>query len=274
MAAYTEASLQAAVEVLASKPERSSAALELLAEVRCGLGTGKLRVASPSLADTQGSEPARWQVHTWVKVAILLMSRLGVLTGMPAVANGMSGTEADTTPWRKTPPPGCRVPVGSLVREGAYLAEGVTCLPPSVLQLGCHVGPGTVIDSMVSVGLGAQVGAGVQLSCGAIVGGAIVPLQKLPTIIEDGVLMGSASGVFDGAQLGRNSILLAGTQIIPALGIYDPQQERTPSTSVGGWGAGGSGRCDRRNGTTAGRPGWTPTPDCCHCWPPPRSNHS
>lgn len=226
MPAAIDTSLQSAVEQLAARPERSPAALELLAEVRRGLSAGTLRVASPNAtAGDPGAAPA-WQVHTWVKIALLLMSRLGALTGTAAAPNSMGGTELDTTPWLKTPPRNSRVPAGSLIREGAHLADGVTCLPPSVLQIGCHVGAGTVVDSMCSIGIGAQVGAGVQLSCGSIVGGALVPLESTPTIVEDGVLMGSASGVFDGAHIGRNAILLAGTQIIPSLGLYDSQQER------------------------------------------------
>ena len=221
-ALHTE--LEAGVNALAEAPVRSPAAIDLLTEVRRALGEGTLRVASPT-KDSAGAVIG-WQVHAWVKTALLLMSRLGQPVASGSQNGAMAGVDLDTTPWRTSPPPYCRIPGGSLIREGAYLAPGVTCLPPAVVQLGAFVGAGSVLDSMSVVGAGAQLGEGVQMSSGSTIGGYLVPVQHLPTIVEDGVLMGSGSGVFDGAHVGRNAVLLAGTQIIPALGVFDLQTDR------------------------------------------------
>lgn len=207
------------VEALYAAPKRSSAALDLLAAVRCGLGDGTIRVASPEPAGGEG-EPGKWTVHPWVKKAMLLMSSLGTLT-QNRPPYGSSSTELDTLPWRQTPPPSCRVPEGYAIREGAFLGTGVTCLPPAVIQLGAYVGERTVIDSMVSIGAGVQIGTRAQLSCRSTIGGWVLPVDQLPTIIEDEALVGTGSGIYDGAQIGRGAVLLAGTQILPSLGIYD-----------------------------------------------------
>ena len=216
MTFHSDAKLIAAVEALYAAPQRSVAALDLLTTVRQRLSEGTLRVAEPG-----ETEHGEYRVNVWVKKAMLLMNALGQPVRTPANAAGAGGIELDTTPWQAAPPPHCRMPAGSLVREGAHIGQGVMCMPPSVLQLGCHIGEGAVIDSMVMVGLGAQVGAGSQLSCGAIVGGYLVPLEHPPTIVESGVLMGSNSAVYDGARIGSGALLLAGTQIVPAMGVYD-----------------------------------------------------
>ena len=222
MTTSIDTELQSAIEALYASPQRSIAALDLLTTVRQRLSEGTLRVAlPPSDAPQPTGVDRRWQVVPWVKKAMLLMNSLGQPARTPAGGNAMSGIELDTTPWLQAPPPHCRMPAGSLVREGAHIAEGVVCMPPSVLQMGCHVGKGAVIDSMVMVGLGAQIGAGAQVSCGSVIGGYILPLEALPTIVEDGVLMGSDCAVYDGAQIGHNALLLAGTQIVPSLGVYD-----------------------------------------------------
>jgi 2,3,4,5-tetrahydropyridine-2-carboxylate N-succinyltransferase len=215
--------LQEAVESLFAAPKRSDSALELLTTVRRRLSQGTLRVAEQVPATD--SDGTRWEVCTWVKKAVLLMSALGRPVRTPNKTTGTSGVELDTMPWLTDLPVHCRMPPGSLVRDGAFIDAGVTCMPPSVIQIASHVGQGVVIDSMVTIGIGAQIGAGAQLSCGSIVGGWILPLEQLPTIVEEGVLMGSRCSVCDGAQIGASALLLAGTQILSAIGIYDLRTE-------------------------------------------------
>ena len=216
--------LRDAVESLFIAPKRSESALDLLATVRRRLSQGTLRVANQIQAPD--SDAIGWEVCTWVKKAVLLMSAVGQpARTSPNRTTGSAGVELDTMPWLADLPAHCRMPAGSLVRDGAFVDAGVTCMPPSVIQIASHIGKGAVIDSMVTVGIGAQIGAGAQLSCGSIVGGWILPLDQLPTIVEEGVLMGSKCAVCDGAQIGAGALLLAGTQILPALGIYDLRTE-------------------------------------------------
>ena len=212
--------LQKKIEDLFAQPVSSPESKSLLATVRQRLSEGALRVAEP-VESLSAAGPRAWKVNIWVKKAILLMARLGDIQKVKGAQLDSYGAEMDTLPWLYTSPAMCRMPLGSSLREGAFLSPGVTCMPPSVLQIGCHVGSGTTIDSMVSIGLGAQIGSGVQLSCRATIGGWIAPLDDLPTIIEDGALLGTGSGVYDGSQIGAKAVLLAGTQILSSLGLYD-----------------------------------------------------
>ena len=212
--------LQKKIEDLFTQPVSSPENKSLLATVRQRLGEGILRVAEP-VEPLSAAGTRTWRVNIWVKKAILLMARLGEMQKVKGPQPDSYGVELDTLPWLYTSPAMCRMPLGSNLRDGAYLSPGVTCMPPSVLQIGCHIGSGTTVDSMVSIGVGAQIGSGVHLSCRATIGGWIAPLDDLPTIIEDGALLGTGTGVYDGTQIGAKAVLLAGTQILSSLGIYD-----------------------------------------------------
>jgi 2,3,4,5-tetrahydropyridine-2,6-dicarboxylate N-succinyltransferase len=208
------ASLRARVEELASNPGRTPDALALLAEVREALQGGKIRVAEPS--------GCGWIVHRWVKDVLLLHMTLGQAV---AQSEPFAGVEFDTLPWRAGPAPGCRIPAGSLIRRGAHLAPGVTCMPPSVVQIGAWIGEGSNIDSHALIGAGAQIGRRVTIGCGAVVGGVVLPLDALPTIVEDEVILGGGCGVYDGVQIGYGSILVAGTVITPLFGVFDAENQ-------------------------------------------------
>jgi 2,3,4,5-tetrahydropyridine-2,6-dicarboxylate N-succinyltransferase len=229
--------LRARVEELAANPQRTPDALALLAEVRGALERGEIRVAEPS--------GGTWVVHRWVKETLLLHMKLGQAATQ---SKPFAGVELDTLPWRMGPVPGCRIPAGSLIRRGAYLASGVTCMPPSVVQMGAWIGEGSSIDSHALIGAGAQIGQRVIVGCGAVVGGVVLPLDAQPTIVEDDVILGGGCGVYDGVQIGCASILVAGTVISPLFGVFDAENQiwlrseedrplRIPSFSVVAMGA-------------------------------------
>lgn len=208
------AALRDQIEALACNPQRTADALAVLTEVREALERGEIRVAEPS--------DSGWMAHRWVKEALLLHMTLG----QAAVQEGqIAGVEFDTLPWRVGPIPACRIPGGSLIRHGAYLAPGVTCMPPSVIQMGAWIGDGSNIDSHALIGAGAQVGRQVVVGCGSVIGGVVLPVDALPTIIEDNVVLGGGSGVYDGVQIGRGSVLVAGTVITPLFGVFDAENE-------------------------------------------------
>lgn len=202
------------VETLAANPQRTPDALALLAEVREALERGEIRVAENS--------GDGWMVHRWVKEALLLHLTLGQAAAQP---EPFTGVEFDTLPWRAGPVTGCRIPGGSLIRHGAYLALGVTCMPPSVIQMGAWIGEGSTIDSHALIGAGAQIGSRVSVGCGAVIGGLLRPVDALPTIIEDDVVLGGGCGVYDGVQVGQGSILVAGTVITPLFGVFDAENQ-------------------------------------------------
>src|SRR5690606_26525806 len=88
---------------------------------------------------------------------------------------------------------------GSTIRDGAYLAPGVICMPPMYVNIGAYVGAGTLIDSHALVGSCAQIGERVHVSAAAQIGGVIEPVGALPVVIEDDVLVGGNTGIYEGA---------------------------------------------------------------------------
>jgi 2,3,4,5-tetrahydropyridine-2-carboxylate N-succinyltransferase len=198
----------------------------VFAELRAALSSGSVRAAEPD-----ASAPAGWCVNTWVKQGILLGFRFGETVEMGAVdAPGDTGRlsflpfyDKDTMPLKR---PGAGagiriVPGGSAIRDGAYLAPGVICMPPMYVNIGAWVGEGTLIDSHALVGTCAQIGRRVHLSAAAQIGGVIEPIGAMPVIIEDDVLVGGNTGVYEGAIVKRRAVIAAGTVLTGSTPVYD-----------------------------------------------------
>ena len=113
------------------------------------------------------------------------------------------------------------VPGGSTVRDGAYLGQGVVCMPPMYINIGAYVGDGTMIDSHALVGSCAQIGQRVHVSAAAQIGGVLEPVGALPVVIEDDVLVGGNCGVYEGAIVKRRAVLASGTILTASTPIYD-----------------------------------------------------
>jgi 2,3,4,5-tetrahydropyridine-2-carboxylate N-succinyltransferase len=107
------------------------------------------------------------------------------------------------------------------VRDGAYLAPGVICMPPMYVNIGAWVGGDTLIDSHALIGSCAQIGARVHVSAGAQIGGVIEPVGALPVIVEDEALIGGNCGVYEGTIVGRRAVLGAGVILTGAVAVYD-----------------------------------------------------
>jgi 2,3,4,5-tetrahydropyridine-2,6-dicarboxylate N-succinyltransferase len=187
----------------------------LFAELQQALGAGEVRAAEPDAA-----EPSGWRVNAWVKQGILLGFRFGDLVEMSA---GLPFYDKDTMPLKR---PGAAagiriVPGGSSVREGAFVAKGVICMPPMYINIGAYVGEGTLVDSHALVGSCAQIGARVHISAAAQVGGVIEPVGALPVIIEDDVLVGGNTGIYEGAVIKRRAVIAAGTVLTGSTPVYD-----------------------------------------------------
>ncbi len=110
----------------------------------------------------------KWSVNTWVKQGILLGFRMGRLVDMTS-APPLRFFDKDTYPTRPTTTSdNVRiVPGGSSIRDGAYVAPGVVCMPPMYVNVGAYVDEGTMIDSHALVGSCAQIGKRVHLSAAA-----------------------------------------------------------------------------------------------------------
>ena len=113
------------------------------------------------------------------------------------------------------------VPGGSSVRDGAYIASGVICMPPMYVNIGAWIDGGSLIDSHALVGSCAQVGARVHVSAGAQIGGVIEPIGALPVIIEDDALIGGNTGIYEGAIIRARAVVGAGTVLTGSTPVYD-----------------------------------------------------
>jgi 2,3,4,5-tetrahydropyridine-2-carboxylate N-succinyltransferase len=212
------------VETLRARIEAAFADRALLAEATHqravhdtidAVDRGVLRVATPP-AEPGGD----WEVHAWVKQAILLY--FGV-RGMQTLEVGPF-EYFDKIPlkrgWAEL---GVRVVPPATARFGAHIERGAI-LMPSYVNIGAWVGAGTMVDTWATVGSCAQVGRNVHLSGGVGLGGVLEPPSAQPVVIEDGCFIGSRAIVVEGvrvereAVLGANVVLTASTPIIDVTG--------------------------------------------------------
>jgi 2,3,4,5-tetrahydropyridine-2-carboxylate N-succinyltransferase len=209
--------LREEIESLAARPGREfePSDRKLFEEFKSALNRGEVRAADRT-------SEGKWVVNTWVKQGILLGFRMGVLSDMSA-ARSLTFYDKDTYPTRPTTiQENVRiVPGGSSIRDGAYLAPGVVCMPPMFVNAGAYVDEGTMIDSHALVGSCAQIGKRVHLSAAAQIGGVLEPVGAVPVIIEDDVLVGGGCGVYEGTIVRERAVLAAGTILTGATPVYD-----------------------------------------------------
>ena len=179
------------------------------------LNRGEVRAAE---RDASG----KWVVNTWVKEGLLLGFRLGAITDMSA-GESFKFFDKDTYPARPTTiSDNVRiVPGGSTIRDGAYIAPGVVCMPPMFVNAGAYVDAGTMIDSHALVGSCAQIGRRVHISAAAQIGGVLEPVGAVPVIIEDDVLVGGNCGVYEGTIVRERAVLASGTILTGSTPVYD-----------------------------------------------------
>jgi 2,3,4,5-tetrahydropyridine-2-carboxylate N-succinyltransferase len=219
-------SLRASIESLVAEKDltpRRDEARAAFADLRRALSEGSVRAAEPD-----ASAPTGWRVNTWVKQGILLGFRSGGLVDVSADHGRWPFFDKDTLPLRRfAVSDNVRVvPGGSTVRDGAYVAPGVICMPPMYVNIGAWVGEGTLIDSHALVGSCAQIGRHVHLSAAAQIGGVIEPVGALPVVIEDEVLVGGNTGVYEGAVVKARAVIAAGTVITGSTPLYDLPNSR------------------------------------------------
>jgi 2,3,4,5-tetrahydropyridine-2-carboxylate N-succinyltransferase len=162
-----------------------------------------------------------WTVQPWVKEGILAAFKFGVLAEF--ASGSLSFIDKDTLPVRRFKvADGVRiVPGGSSIRRGAYVGKGVVMMPPAYVNVGAFVDEDTMIDSHVLVGSCAQIGKRVHLSAGAQIGGVLEPIGSIPVIIEDDVVIGGNSGIYEGAVVRSRAVIGAGVVITGSTPVYD-----------------------------------------------------
>src|SRR6202161_1347176 len=181
----------------------------------------------------------RWQVHTWLKKAVLLYFRIhdnivvdaGYARFYDRVPLKFAGTDA-----AQFAAGGVRVVPHALVRRGAYIAPN-TVLMPCFVNIGAHVGAGTMVDTWATVGSCAQIGKNVHLSGGVGIGGVLEPLQAGPTIIEDNCFIGARSEIVEGVVVESGAVISMGVFIGQSTRIYNRERDeilygRVPAGAV------------------------------------------
>ena len=184
-------------------------------ELKRALNRGEVRAA-------EKTSSGKWIVNTWVKQGLLLGFRMGTIADVSA-GDSFKFFDKDTYPARPTKiDDNVRiVPGGSTIRDGAYIAPGVVCMPPMFVNSGAYVDAGTMIDSHALVGSCAQIGKRVHISAAAQIGGVLEPVGAAPVIIEDDVLVGGNCGVYEGAIVRERAVLASGTILTGSTPVYD-----------------------------------------------------
>src|ERR1043166_5236495 len=147
-------------------------------QFKAALNRGEIRAAERDAA-------GHWQTNAWVKRGILLGFRMGSIIEQTPAGASLQFLDKDTYPIRRfSPEDRVRiVPGGSSIRDGAYIAPGVVCMPPMFVNAGAYVDEGTMIDSHALVGSCAQIGKRVHLSAASQIGGVLEPAGAMPVII-------------------------------------------------------------------------------------------
>ncbi|MBL0967470.1 2,3,4,5-tetrahydropyridine-2,6-dicarboxylate N-succinyltransferase [Blastomonas sp. UPD001] len=182
------------------------------------LDSGAARVAEP---DGQGG----WQVNQWLKKAVLLSFRLNpmdLISGAPGGASWWDKVPSKFDGWSadEFKAAGFRAVPGAVARRGAFIAKDAV-LMPSFVNIGAHVGEGTMVDTWATVGSCAQIGRNVHISGGVGIGGVLEPLQAGPVIIEDNCFIGARSEVAEGVIVGEGAVLSMGVYLGASTRIVD-----------------------------------------------------
>jgi len=213
-------SLQERIESLFAEGANAdkTSAREAFFELQRALDAGTVRSAEPDPHTAAG-----WRVNTWVKQGILLGFRFGDVADVSADHGRWPFYDKDTMTLKK---PGVGsgvriVPGGSTIRSGAYVAPSVVCMPPMFINIGAYVGEGSMVDSHALIGSCAQIGRRVHVSAAAQIGGVIEPVGALPVIVEDDVLVGGNTGIYEGTVVKARAVIAAGVVLTASTPIYD-----------------------------------------------------
>jgi 2,3,4,5-tetrahydropyridine-2-carboxylate N-succinyltransferase len=200
----------------------------LFQEFKDGLNRGEIRAAEPDTAS-----PTGWRVNPWVKKGILLGFRMGTIVDMSIDAARQPFIDKSTYPVHAVSiSDGIRiVPGGSSIRDGSFIGRGVVCMPPMFVNVGAYVGANTMIDSHALVGSCAQIGKSCHISAAAQSGGVLEPIGALPVIIEDDVMVGGNSGVYEGTIVKRRAVLGTGTILNRSIPVYDLVRDQVYTAS-------------------------------------------
>ena len=215
--------LREQIEQLAARETQKYSAEDfaLFNDFKSALNRGEVRAA-------ERDQDGKWQTNAWVKRGLLLGFRMGTIVEMSPAGAGLQFLDKHTYPIRRfSPDDRVRiVPGGSSIRDGAYIAPGVVCMPPMFVNAGAYVDEGTMIDSHALVGSCAQIGKRVHLSAAAQIGGVLEPAGAMPVIIEDDVIVGGNCGVYEGTIVRERAVLASGVIVTGSTPVFDLVREQ------------------------------------------------
>ena len=213
----TKQEMKKQIEELFNSPtEVLKTQADFIEKVISALDQGQLKVC-------EQRDDKQWQVHEWVKKAILIYFRY---RNMTLIKQG-AFSYFDKIPvkqWGEDSK--VRVVPQAIARYGSFIDEGAI-LMPSYINIGAFVGKGSLVDTWATVGSCAFVGERVHLSGGVGIGGVLEPLQARPVIIEDGCFIGSRSILVEGVHIEKASVIGAGVTITGSTKILDLSGPRT-----------------------------------------------
>jgi len=209
-------SLQQNIEALFAKTEFGAADREIYEDFKSALRRGEIRSAE------KGAD-GNWRANTWVKQGILLGFRMGKMVEMSQPTETLQFFDKDTFPLRPMSlADGVRIVMGgSAIRDGSYVAPGVVVVPPAYINVGAYVDEGTMVDSHALVGSCAQIGKRVHLSAAAQIGGVLEPIGAVPVVIEDDVMVGGNTGVYEGTIVRERAVLGTGVILTRSTPVFD-----------------------------------------------------
>ena len=163
-----------------------------------------------------------WRANPWVKQGILLGFRIGKLKDQ-SINGEFRYFDKHTLRLKhiKLTDSIREVPGGSSIRDGCYVGKGVICMPPMYINIGAYVDDNTLIDSHALVGSCAQLGKNIHLSAAAQIGGVLEPINSVPVIVEDDVMIGGNAGIYEGTIVKRRAVIGAGCVITGSTPVYD-----------------------------------------------------
>ncbi len=191
--------------------------MEILEAFLRALEAGEIRAAEP--------RSGGWEAVEWVKTGILLNFSL---RDTKARTYG-NVTYHDVLPLRETTDLGERgtrnTPDGTTIRRGAYVGSDAILMSPSFVNIGAHIGDGTLVDSANTIGSCAQIGDNVKLGGNTLIGGVLEPVEDTPVVVEDDVSLGAGTRVTSGFVVGEGSVVGENTLLTPRIPIYDLVEE-------------------------------------------------
>lgn len=208
--------LREQIEQLLTKTEFTADDRKVFEDFKAALRRGEIRSAEKGLDGV-------WRANAWVKQGILLGFKMGKMVEMSLETETFQFFDKETYPLRPMSlDDKIRiVPGGSTIRDGSFVAPNVVLMPPCYVNVGAFVDEGTMIDSHALVGSCAQIGKRVHISAAAQIGGVLEPVNANPVIIEDDVLVGGNTGVYEGVIVREKAVLASGVILTRSTPVFD-----------------------------------------------------